>query len=63
MASNIKAWRKKHAKDIAMAAKTGLVLASCWGQLSWMCKKCGSWWAVRQGVEHNCAEDGETLEQ
>lgn len=56
MASNIKAWRKKHAIDIATAAKTGLILESCWGQLPWMCKRCGAWWAVKQGTEHQCEE-------
>ena len=56
MASNIKAWRKKHGGDLAIAATKGMVLAVCWGQLSWMCKKCGSWWATKRGIDHQCEE-------
>lgn len=56
MASWIKAWKRKHPEDTSFALSNNIDLVRCYGQLSWLCMKCGCWWSVKLGVEHICKE-------
>ena len=55
MASWIKTWKRKHAKEAEYAISNNISLVRHFGgQLSYMCESCGAWWSVKDGVTHDC---------
>jgi predicted RNA-binding Zn-ribbon protein involved in translation (DUF1610 family) len=53
MASNMKRLRIR-LKCRDNCKSSGLELATCSGQLSYFCPKCGAYWCVTHGAEHAC---------